>query len=691
MLKFLITTVLVFVSLVEGYSQDQSPFQLSNETFELKWLAPQTLVKEVGKYEKLELGLNFRKDIDDQINKFIKTNKDGINPFDPEDISVECTFISPTNNEKTIYGFYYTSFVPVGETWVEAPTKYDWRIRFAPDEIGRWSFSFKIKMKEKILYSVGTKFKCVPSSSKGILQRTYTGTNADRYLYLSETKQPFFAVGHNIAHSAYYKLTPAKAEQHKIWLTELAENGGNFFRLEMGAQNGLPDWENYKNYIQKMPQMWEYDRLVEHAQNLGLYFIMFRHHTEVENGESWDVSKWDNNPYKMGFDLHSRKEYFTNEEVLKWQKNNLRYIFSRWGYSTSFAFYEYQEIDIWIRELKKETGMNDKQAIALFKDWYVKQKEYIRSGLGYDRKLFINTYATTPDVEYSSGSDAMFANSDVIGFHKYGQNKDINYNDRYDKMEKLWDVWKKPLFVEEMGVNAATGSNFLPLYKCSDVEFHNAIWSTAFMGGAGTGLNWWWDRGIHDFQYYKDYKPLSAFFQNEELDKENYVPQKWHNKLSVNRAEIENFALVNENETRIIGWVHNATHYWRNIKSPDMDELLNEGQFKTPYKLNDGTIIGGKESEKTDFRKNTDAYTDRGGVQNVSGQTFEIKGLKKSGFGNKDWYQITFYSTSSNEKIIEQIQKTNLWGKLKLDFPESKNEDFSYKITYLGEGNQPPQ
>ena len=78
-------------------------------------------------------------------------------------------------------------------------------------------------------------------------------------------------------------------------------------------------------------------------------------------------------------------------------------------------------------------------------------------------------------------------------------------------------------------------------------------------------------------------------------------------------------------------------------------------------------------------------------MQNVSGQTFEIKGLKKSGFGNKDWYQITFYSTSSNEKIIEQIQKTNLWGKLKLDFPESKNEDFSYKITYLGEGNQPPQ
>ncbi|MBL4593850.1 MAG: hypothetical protein JKX68_08555, partial [Flavobacteriales bacterium] len=522
---------------------------------------------------------------------------------------------------------------------------------------------------------------CIPSSQKGIL----TIKKGDRYLHLSESDQTFFTIGHNIAHSAYYKLTPEKAEQHKIWLTELAENGGNFFRLEMGAQNALPDWNNYKNYTSKMPQMWEFDELLEHSQRLGLYFILFRHHTEIDKLESWEVSRWTNNPYKIGFDLKNRIDYFTNEEIVKWQKNTLRYIFSRWGYNTSFAFYEYQEVDIWLRELKKEMGMNNKEAITLFKNWYVNQKNYIKSELGYNKKLFINTYATTPDLEYKASSDGMFANSDAIGFHKYGQNKGINYKDKFDKAVDLWDVWKKPLFVEEMGVNASPPSNFLPIYICSNVEFHNSIWATSFMGCAGNGLNWWWDRGFHDFEYYKDYNALASFFKNENLNSEYFFPQKWHSKLSIKRALIESYSLVNKEETKAFGWVHNATHYWRNISSPCLEELMNQGQFKTPHKLKDGYVIGKQQKEKTDFSREPDAYSKKG-VQNVAGQTFEIKGLKSGGFFSaSEWYQITFYSTKNNAELSEQKLKTNIWGKLKPKYPETNLSDYSYKVIYLGD------
>ena len=685
-MRKLIYTLLLIAVVTSSYAQGESPFKISNDLFELKWIAPEGVIKEVGKHEKLEFGLRFRKDIDLEVEKFIRTNKDGINPFNPEDISVDFIFKSSSKKESIIYGFYYKEFKRSGEKWTKNQLKYNWRVRFSPNEIGDWKFVVKIKIKEKVLHSVGTDFKCIPSKSKGIL----TLKESDRYLHLSESDQPFFSVGHNIGHSAYYKLTPKKAEQHKVWLTELAESGGNFFRLELGAQNGLPDWNDCKNYNSKMPEMMEFDDLIAHSENLGLYFILFRHHTEVCDGESWDLSKWGKNPYKLAFDLKNRTEYYTNEDVAKWQKNSLRYIFSRWGYSPSFAFYEYQELDAWVKSLERETGYNTKKAIELFTEWYKGQKKYIQEELSYN-KLFINTYASTPDFEYNPKSNGMFSQSDVIGFHKYGQGKEINYKDKYDKAEALWKNWNKPFLVEEMGVDAYGNSDFLPLYKCSNTPFHNSIWSTAFMGGFGTGLIWWWDRGIHDLEYYKEYKVLSEFFKEEALNKEKFEPQKWHSKTSIKRATIENYALKNEEQTRVIGWVHNATHYWRNIKSPCMEELLETGQFKKPFKLKDGYKIGGQKEVKTDFKRYADAYSNKG-VQVVVNQGFDIKALKPSSvFGKSNWYEVKYYSTYTNKEVSRQVVKTNVGGKLKLKYPNTEDQDLSYKVNYLGKSKKEPK
>lgn len=682
----LLLSILLFSASIQA--QDNSPLNMINNVFKLTWLEPYGNVKEVGKHQKLELGLRLNDEIDAQINEFIN-NKKGLNPYNPEDINVEFVFTSPSFNERLVYAFYYQECKRAGESWEQVFTEYNWRLRFAPDEIGKWKFVVKIYVKEQELISFGSVFKCVKSDAKGIIKRNYKGDESDRYLYLSETKKTFFTIGHNIAHSAYYKLTPQKVDRHKKWLKQLADNGGNFFRLELGGQNALPDWNNYKDYTSKMPEMYEFDDITSYANQLGLYFILFRHHTEMIEGESWDNVRWETNPYHKGFNLDNRLEYFRDEEVIKWQKNALRYIFSRWGYNTSFAFYEYQEIDNWYDDLRKQSGYSEKQAIHLFTEWYIKQKEYIKE-LGYN-KLFINTYATTPDYELEKNSQGLFANSDVIGFHKYGQDKDINYNSRYDKAEELFEAWNKPFFVEEMGVGAYGTSDFLPIYKCNNSEFHNAIWSTAMMGGAGSGMTWWWDRGIHDFGYYNAYNAMLQFFKNEDMEGAKYQPQKWHNTLSLNRAKIENYCLVSKNEEQALGWVHNATHYWRNISSDCMNELKQNSSFKDPYKLEDGILLGAEKEQKTDFTSKSDAYSDKDGVQNIIGEHFEIKGLKSSKiFGKKRWYKVQFFSTENGSKIEEQKINTNIWGKLKPDYPTGNAPDYSYKISYLGEAKKAP-
>ena len=49
----------------------------------------------------------------------------------------------------------------------------------------------------------------------------------------------------------------------------------------------------------------------------------------------------------------------------------------------------------------------------------------------------------------------------------------------------------------------------IAMYCCTGIEYHNSIWSTALMGDFGTGMDWWWDGGVHDYGYYKDLKPLT--------------------------------------------------------------------------------------------------------------------------------------------------------------------------------------
>ena len=188
MRKFTYTLWLLILFFNNGYTQELSPFQFGNSSYYLKWLEPSTNVKEVGKHEKLELGLVVMEGVDNKINEFIEKGKNGLNPYNPEDISVEIKFISPTYQERIIYGFYYESFIRTDESWEKQSTKYNWRIRFSPDEIGKWTFSVKIITKERTIESLGAKFNCIESTNKGVLKKD---NNSGRYLCLSESNEPF--------------------------------------------------------------------------------------------------------------------------------------------------------------------------------------------------------------------------------------------------------------------------------------------------------------------------------------------------------------------------------------------------------------------------------------------------------------------------------------------------------------------
>ncbi|MCO5260100.1 MAG: DUF5060 domain-containing protein [Crocinitomicaceae bacterium] len=685
---------------IKPSSNAYAHLKIERNDLEVAWFEPIESTNLVKKHNKFEVGLKLPSNIDDEIKNFLINNSGGINPFNPNEISVNATFIPPSGASINRYGFYYQPYIRNinNNSWQEDTTSYPWRIRFAPNQIGLWSVNIKVIVNgNQIGNQIGLTFKCIPSEHKGYVSRSYNGDESDRYLYLSETGEAFFTIGHNIAHSDYVQLTPQSSLRHQQWLAELAANGGNFYRLELGEQNALPDWDNYKNYNTKMDEMWEYDQLIDLSQSLNLYFILFRHHAEV-NYATWP-NNWEENPYRLGLNLSNFTSYFTNQEAMQWQKNCLRYIFSRWGYTPNFAFYGYSEIDNWIAPMKETEGISDESALYYFKYWNLEQINYMKNSLGYSKILSLNTYSgeNSPiKAEKLHSSSYIFSYLDVIGFHKYADDKKSNW-DRYDLANDLWKKWKKPVIMEEIG----NGDDFIQAYCCTDIDFHNNIWASSFSGSTGVGMHWWWDRGIHDFGFYTQYKNIKSFFSGEDIRERHYNAYNWKDKATIKNATLETFYLKSKDNQRIIGWLHNATYFWANLSSINscVAHLILSNNLNSPCIMDDGYTI-----PPPPLGKNYVSFVEGPPVSPIENQLsinnnpqFTIANVKYNFGIKKHWYRIDFYNTRGNPDNIPiftatQVLHADASKRLRPHVPNLNgyHPDYAYKVTYLGLSKNPP-
>lgn len=681
---------------------------------EVVWFLPSGKPGTVGKYNKTEFGFKLSDEIQKKINAFILNgDSTGINPFDPDLLNFEATFYSPSGVETKRYGFYYQPYLEnaSNDRWDSDTTSYPWRVRFAPDEIGNWKVKIAVQTRNnKSPIKLDLSFHCIASNHKGILKKTNTGTDSDRYLYYSETGEPFFAISNNVSSGGFLTYKPSQNKRQMKGVQELVDVGGNFTRFDMQPQAALPDWPVYNKYNSKLDEMYAFDRMVELCEKNGIYFIIFRHHVELMDsyfnpgGSDWSGVSWFDNPYRTGLALSRKKEYLTNEEAIEWQKKSLRYVFSRWGYSPNFSFYGYSEINNWysgvLKDEKKENPkFEEVDAITLFNTWFVDQKKYIQSELSKS-VLFSNSYATIPNEEKNAKFDGLLRNSDVVSIHDYETIKDVNYRLRFDKVEAYWELYKKPVIIEEMGVS----DNKLRVYCCTGIEYHNSVWASAMMGCFGTGMDWWWDRGVHDFNYHLNLAQVNAFFKDEEIKKLNFSPQKWSDSQSASKRKIENIYLLSENQERVLGWIHNATFYWRNLEKeyPCIKELIDKNTLTYPCIVGDGYDINKEGSGDYARSRFEDHYTNNGGAQEIKATsisdnpTFKIAGLKASRGKEKNWYKIEFYSTNGKKLTLEpdatQVLSTNMFSTITPNVPnlDKVNPDYSYKVTFLGKSKEKP-
>ena len=511
--------------------------------------------REVGRYEKFETTFSL--------------NRNVTNPFDPEQIRVDATFLDPNGRTITVPGFYYQDFVrrlsndreelvPVGAG--------SWKVRFAPTTVGPHTYYLSIRYhpdradhgEPQHLVTGKRAFECTPSDSKGFIRVC----KKDPFYFAFSNGEWFYPIGHNI-HSPSDDTPRAVAIQKSVnadilpphgtftydhLFKRMSENGENFAEVWMCtwwmAIEWIKDWKHYDGLTSyNLLNAWKLDYTVGLADKHDMYL-----HLVIDNhgkASTWTDPEWEDNPYNKingGF-LTSPEEFFRNPVAKSVYRKKLRYIIARWGYSTRLGGIElWSEVDL----VGDSWSFHANDAHAAPKvQWHREMTRYLSELDPWDHPCtthFSTNYArikstlvTIPGIDYIT-TDAYRGSSKAITGYVIAT---ANTGNQYGK----------PVMVTEYG-----GSPFGSTIPALRADLHAGIWSSYMTHTAGTPLLWWHQFIDADDQYW-NFKALAAYHKGEDRRGKGFA--KGTVSFPTTQSDLAAMALQTTREAYV--WVYSTT------------------------------------------------------------------------------------------------------------------------------------
>jgi len=415
----------------------------------------------VGLYEKFEVSMDLKCEF--------------VNPFDPGDIDIQAVFTAPSGKKWKINGFYYFSMGTL------------WKVRFSPDETGKWSYIITVKDKNGTVTGSPQTFVAVPSKRDGPIGVA----DNKRYLVHSNGKD-FYGVGlwYNDGYEGFDAGRVEAAE-----LDRLKSLGVNFIStfitpLETwGSGVGRYD-QNIAGRLDQLLEMLEERDMI---LSLNVWFHSYLSETVWGGGNV----RWQVNPYKQ---ITEAKDFYRSEEAWKYQEKLYRYMIARYGYSRSLGLWfiidEVNGTDGWV------TGDSLKAA-----EWIGKVHKYLKANDPWNRpttgtrsggiKEFWHEGYQITDIaarEIYEAQGFPINKTSTIDSAKTNPLKDsyINYA---GQNQKLWHGYGKPVINGETGYAHTFFEPSMPGYLA---QVHNAMWVTLATGSCMMPFWWSHSRFIND-------------------------------------------------------------------------------------------------------------------------------------------------------------------------------------------------
>ncbi|HCU21254.1 MAG TPA: hypothetical protein DF818_18630 [Bacteroidales bacterium] len=428
----------------------------------------------IGLYEKFEVSLELKCEF--------------VNPFDPADIDIQAEFTSPSGKKWKINGFYNLSMSTL------------WKVRFSPDETGKWSYSVTVRDKNGTVTSSPQSFLAVSSKHNGPLQ---VASNK-RYLTHSNGKD-FYGVGfwYNDGYEGFGSGRVEAAE-----LDRLKSLGVNFIStfitpLETWATGVGRYDQNIAGRLDELLQMLEERDMM---LSLNLWFHSYLSETVWGGGNV----RWYVNPYKQ---ITEAKDFYRSDEAWKYQEKLYRYFIARYGYSRSLALWfiidEVNGTDGWVK------GDSLKAA-----EWIGKVHNYLKANDPWNRPTTGTRSGGIKEFWHEGYQITDIAAREIYEAQGFPINRtstidsaDVNplihsYRNYATENQKLWHGYGKPVINGETGYAHTFYEPSMPGYLA---QYHNALWVTLATGSAMMPFWWAHSRFINDLTVNSQLTSLRRF------------------------------------------------------------------------------------------------------------------------------------------------------------------------------------
>ncbi|MDP4209317.1 MAG: DUF5060 domain-containing protein [Bacteroidota bacterium] len=406
------------------------------------------------------------------------------NPYLQEEVSLDMLLVSPSGKKLTLPCYFES-----GKSGKESV----WKARFAPQEAGKYKCSFRLsKAGVAVNTSKLMNFSSVASKDNGFLHPK------SNWVLQFDNGKPFRGVGENICWESrakddskfFKKLHENSRFNYNYMLSELAKNGGNFYRTWISSFNLPLDWKRGFNSTRYTPSdnyynpsaICKIDSMVNLADSLKVYIML------TLGPGAYGLREGGFSP--------SAADFFVNPKSKERYKNRLRYIIARWGYSTSICAWElFNEID----NIQFGNKNNPISADSIVQ-WHDEMSTYIKQTDPY--KHLVTTSISHRDLK---GLNSL-VNIDINQKHIYKNTASIP-----STIVQYENDFKKPYVIGEYSFEWDWSKNFDDYAEDMDLDFKRGLWYGMFSPTPILPLSWWWEyfdnRGI--IPYFKGVKEIN--------------------------------------------------------------------------------------------------------------------------------------------------------------------------------------
>jgi hypothetical protein len=451
-----------------------------------------------------------------------------INPYDPEQVDVRVRFTAPSGKEHLISAFWMQAYRDTclrdcKTEVLEAAGKAGWRARFAPDEPGFWSYAVQRGVSREagqtVVWSEALQqgeFEVVASANPGPIR-----VAQNRRYFVRANGDSYFPVGVNLGWSWE---GAGGTRGYLDWLRRLQQVGATYGRLYIDVPWFIGfDWRGRPgNYLIAQEDSWRLDAILSQAEEYGiaLQIVLVWHQGFINYGGLPVIvpttparpnteADWSSNPLNVvrGGPLPAAISFFTTDDGRDLLKRRLRYVVSRWGYSSSvFAWEVIDQLD---RAVSTETAT----------DW-------LRDLVDYLRRTDPYAHLITAGVRDAASRNLLAPVPLDFNQTRFFQRRPIEpaadqVLGTLNALNPLLTVADRPAMLTEFSL----GPWFEPTADDpTGLHLMQSMWASALSGAGGGAASWWWDTYFFPQNLETTLAPLAAFAQGVPWASSNLVP-----------------------------------------------------------------------------------------------------------------------------------------------------------------------